>query len=94
MNGLIAETDSILKAVLLILNNIYKHTTDIGDEIVLTRYLLNIVGHLVVVPSNPEEYQFAIAFAVLNLMKKKVWNPQSGLEQTRVYAALINYLGS
>jgi len=50
LNGLIAETDSLLKGVLATLNENWdqKRIVFVGDT------LLNLLGLLIVVPSNPE----------------------------------------
>ena len=91
MNGLISETDSIIKAILLILNAQYKNNQDLEGEAKLTEHLLNIIGFLVIVPSNPDSY-FDTTLAVMNLMEKKTWNKQSVLNRVKIYIALFNYL--
>lgn len=93
MNGLISETDSIIKAILLILNAQNKNNQDLEAEGKLTEYLLNIIGFLVVMPSNPDNH-FESTFAILNLMDKKVWNNKSVLNRVKIYVALFNYLST
>lgn len=91
MNGLISETDSIVKAILLILNSRNKNNQDLAVENKMTEYLLNIIGFLVVMPSNPDNH-FESVMAILNLIEKKVWNSKSVLSRVKIYVALFNYL--
>jgi len=91
MNGLISETDSIIKAILLILNNQYKNNQDIEAEERLTEHLLNIMGFMVVMPSNPERY-FENTEAIMNLLTKKTWNKKSIYNKVKIYIGLFNYL--
>jgi flagellin-specific chaperone FliS len=80
LNGLISETDSIIKAILLILSSKYKNNQEIEGEEKMT-------------PSNPDNH-FDIIQAILNLMEKKVWNSKSVYRRVRIYIALFNYLCS
>lgn len=93
LNGLISETDSIIKAILLILSSKYKNNQEIEGEEKMTEHLINIIGFLVIAPSNPDNH-FDIIQAILNLMEKKVWNSKSVYRRVRIYIALFNYLCS
>ncbi len=92
MNGLISETDSIVHALLLILNAQYKTAESYAQDERLTTHLLNVIGLLVVVPSNPEAYYFTSAQAILNMVGKKQWQRESLFLKTKVMCGLINYL--
>jgi CRISPR/Cas system-associated endonuclease Cas3-HD len=91
LNGLISETDSIIKAILLILNSKYKNNQDVEAEEKMTEEILNVVGFLVVVPSNPDNH-FDLTYAIMNLMEKKEWNRRSVYRRVKIYIALFNYL--
>lgn len=91
MNGLISETDSIIKAILLILNSQYKNNQDPEAESKMTEHILNIIGFMVVMPSNPDDY-FENTKAIQTLVSKKVWNKKSVYNRVKIYIALFNYL--
>lgn len=91
MNGLISETDSIIKAILLIINAQFKKTTDVEDEERMTEHLLNLLGFLVVVPSNPDNY-FENIYGIMSVMEKKTWNKKSMLSRVKIYIGIFNYL--
>lgn len=91
MNGLISETDSIIKAILLILNSQFKNNTEEEADEKFTEHLLNVIGFLVVVPSNPDNH-FELVHAIMNLMTKKQWNKKSVFSRVKIYVALFNYL--
>uniref|UniRef100_A0A7S3KFV3 Uncharacterized protein n=1 Tax=Euplotes crassus TaxID=5936 RepID=A0A7S3KFV3_EUPCR len=93
MNGLISETDSIIKAILLILNAQYKNNQDLEAEAKMTEHLLNVIGFLVVMPSNPENH-FEATYVIMNLIEKKVWNNKSVLNKVKILVALFNYLST
>jgi uncharacterized spore protein YtfJ len=93
MNGLISETDSIIKTILLILNSQYKNNQDKEAEEKMTEHILNIIGFLIVMPSNPDNH-FETTYAIMNLMEKKVWNKKSVLNRVKVYVALFSYLST
>ena len=59
INGLISETDSIIHATLLCLSSQHKKYADKEGDQKLTTHLLSIIGHLMLVPSNPEHYYFS-----------------------------------
>jgi len=58
---LIAETDSILQTTLSALHGQFKTSANLEDDQRLGSHLMNIIGMLVVVPSNPEKYYFQMA---------------------------------
>lgn len=93
-NGLISETDSIIKATLLCLNSQFKQTENYEQDAILTGHLLNIIGHLIVIPSDPEKHFFQTSMQIQNLIKKKQWQPGTVFLQIRLYCALIQYLAA
>lgn len=66
LNGLVGETDSLCKAVLATLfenfNPMYKELEK------MTEMVLNLLGFLVIVPSDPEKDFFALANGVINIL--------------------------
>ena len=52
VNGLIGETEALLKGVLMTLSNNFESNMDFLKS--ATSIILNMLGFLVVVPSNPE----------------------------------------
>ena len=93
MNGLISETDSIIKAIMLILNSKFKNVQDREADEKMTEHVLNIIGFMVVMPSNPDEY-FENTRAILILVEKKSWNQKSVYSRIKIYIGLFNYLCS
>lgn len=86
LNGLIGETDSLIKAILSTMDESFtlyaKRMTNIGQKIEITNgdnlvkmgeLLQSILGFLVIVPSNPENSYFQIVEAILNFLKKEEW---------------------
>jgi len=53
LNGLIGETDSLLKGVLATISDNFKDTPEDLERV--TQTVLQMLGFLVVVPSNPED---------------------------------------
>lgn len=52
VNGLIGETEALLKGVLMTISNNFESNIDFLKS--ATSIILNMLGFLVVVPSNPE----------------------------------------
>ena len=94
VNGLISEAESILKANLLTLNSQYKGHTSIEEDQILASHLLNTLGQLVVMPSNPEKYYFEMAGIVFNIVRKKEWNAEMLYERVNVMVGILNYIGT
>lgn len=67
LNGLIGETESLLRAVLATLSENFKDTP--MDLAYTTQVVLRMLGFLVVVPSNPEAHYFEIVEGIMQLMK-------------------------
>ena len=69
MNGLLGETDSLLKGVLATIDDNFdqKQINQVTDII------LNILGFLVIVPSNPETSFFQLVEGILSLLKNHEW---------------------
>lgn len=49
---------------------------------------------MVVIPSNPEKYYYQTTQVIMNLIKKKTWQPESLFIKVKLYCALVNYLSS
>jgi len=85
-NGLIGECDSLIKAILSTMDEHFsrdvREATSLGqkaESVLSTRLrktgelLQNMIGFLVVVPSNPENSYFQIIEAIMNFLKKEEW---------------------
>jgi hypothetical protein len=90
LNGLIGETDSLLKAVLATIDENFdqKHATKFGD------ILLQMLGLLVVVPSNPETNFFQLVEVMLNLLKNHEWGANNHYLRARIYTSMIGFLAA
>jgi len=90
LNGLIGETDSLLKAILSTIDENFdqKRSAGFGD------ILLQILGFLVLVPSNPETNFFQLVEVILNLLKNHNWGPQAHLLKVKMLTAIIGYLAA
>ena len=90
LNGLIGETDSLIKAILATIDENFKAIPIqfIGDV------LLQLLGLLVVVPSNPETSFFQLIEGVINLLQKPDWTTPTSLLKVRIFTQMINYLGT
>lgn len=69
MNGLIGETDSLLKGILATINDNF----DQKKVVIYADILNNMLGFLVIVPSNPETTFFQLVEGILNLLKDHEW---------------------
>jgi hypothetical protein len=69
LNGLIGETDSLVKAILATIDENFdqKSVQSIGDTI------LQLLGLLVIVPSNPETTFFQLAEGIVNILRNHEW---------------------
>ena len=69
LNGLIGETDSLVKAILATIDENFdqKRVQSIGDTI------LQLLGLLVIVPSNPETTFFQLAEGIVNILRNHEW---------------------
>ena len=63
LNGLIGETDSLLKGVLATISDNFKDTPENLERV--TQTVLQMLGFLVVVPSNPEDQYFQIVEGII-----------------------------
>ena len=90
LNGLIGETDSLLKAILATIDENFdqKRAGAFGD------ILLHILGFLVLVPSNPETNFFQLVEVILNLLKNHNWGPQNNLLKARILTSIIGFLAA
>lgn len=90
LNGLIGETDSLLKAILATADENFdpKRAGAIGD------ILLQMLGLLVIVPSNPETAYFQLVEGILNLLKNHEWGAQQHYLKARIYASIVGYLAT
>jgi hypothetical protein len=86
LNGLIGETDSLLKGVLATIDENFdeKKANQIGD------ILLNMLGLLVIVPSNPETSFFQLSEGIISLLKNhEIPNP---VLKAKIFAGIVSYL--
>ena len=90
LNGLIGETDSLLKAVLATIDENF----DIKKAHVFGDILLQMLGFLVIVPSNPEIAFFQLVEGILNLLKNHEWGAQSHFLKVRIFTSIIGYLAT
>ena len=90
LNGLIGETDSLIKAILATIDENFNanRIQFIGDVI------LQLLGLLVVVPRNPETSFFQLIEGIINLLKNHEWGNANNLLKVRIYTQMINYLGT
>ncbi len=89
MNGLISETDSLVKALISTLDeNMHGSPAFLNNACNLVQ---NLLGFLVLVPSNPEISYFQLAEGVINIAKNEFWESQPKMK-AKIYVALINYL--
>ncbi len=68
-NGLIGETDSLLKGVLSTMDENF----DQKKLPFMTDMFLNMLGFLIIVPSNPETTFFQLTEGILNMLKDHEW---------------------
>lgn len=109
LNGLIGETDSLLRAILATMDDNFtreaKKLTSAGQRIEanykeglakMGEVLQSILGFMVVVPSNPENSYFQIVEGILNFLKKDEWGTgeQSYTIQLKVLESCVRYLAS
>lgn len=90
LNGLIGETDSLLKGVLATIDENFdeKKAEETAD------ILLNMLGFLVIVPSNPETTFFILVEGILSILKNHEWGKQGHLLKAKIHIAIINYLST
>lgn len=69
LNGLIFEVDSLLKGVLATIDENF----DIKKIPFISDMLLNLLGFMVFVPSNPETSFFYLTEGILNMLKDHDW---------------------
>ena len=93
LNGLIGETESLLRGVLATLSENFKDTAQ--DLAYTTQVVLRMLGFLVVVPSNPEAHYFELVEGIMQLMKIHQWTSDKGeLLQCSIYMNIVRYLAS
>ena len=90
LNGLIGETDSLLKGVLATIDENFdpKRVSFYSD------ILLNMLGFLVIVPSNPETSFFQLVEGIMSLMKNHEWGMANSLLRAKIFVAIVNYLAT
>jgi len=93
MNGLIGETDSLIRAALQQLDENFD--PKIEGLLFIVEQVLHMLGFLVIVPSNPEEGFFQIVEGIVQLIKLHDWSADASSElQVRIYAGCVSYLAS
>ena len=109
MNGLIGETDSLFKAILTTmdegLTKLHSKLTSSGKKIEVEggnqlekigETLRNMLGLLVLVPSNPEGQFFQIVNGILNFLQKEEWGTSPLVQgiKVKVLDSCVRYLAS
>lgn len=93
LNGLIGETDSLLKAMLSTLDEHFEDNLPGLEK--TTRRVLSALGFMVIVPCNPEDQFFQLAEGMIQLIKLHNWEKdEHNLLGCRIYAGIIRYLAS
>ena len=90
LNGLIGETDSLIKAILATIDENF----DQKRIPIIGHIILELLGLLVIVPSNPETNFFQLAEGVVSIMRNHEWGNQNNFIKARIWLAIINYLGT
>jgi hypothetical protein len=90
MNGLIGETDSLLKSVLATMDESF----DTKKAEANCDIILNFLGFLVLVPSNPETSYFQLVEGILNLLKDHEWGNSGYILKARILCGIIGYLSA
>lgn len=107
LNGLIGETDSLMRAILTTMDEQFNieavknsqtgKKTDVKILYKMGETLQSMLGFLVLVPSNPEgQGFFQIIDGILNFLKKDQWGTSeaSFAIQVRVLDGCVRYLCS
>ena len=93
LNGLIGETDSLIKAMLSTLDEHFD--ASLPGLAKLAQRVLSALGFMVIVPCNPEDQIFQIAEGMIQLIKLHDWTAdEHNLLRCRIYAGIIRYLAS
>ena len=69
LNGLIGESDSLMRAILSTINDNFDQKKIIETADILN----NVLGFLVIMPSNPETSFFILVEGILNILKDCEW---------------------
>jgi len=91
LNGLISETDSLLKGILATIDENWEA---LRNKQYVADLLSNVLGFLVVVPSNPETSYFQLMEGVLTIIKDREWPQGSEQMRVRLYLNGISYLST
>ena len=93
LNGLIGETDSLLKGMLATIDENFEENLAFLD--MTTQSVLNALGFMVMVPENPDSDFFQVAEGFIQLIKMKNWAADEHMMlQVRIYEGVVKYLAS
>ena len=93
LNGLVGETDSLLKAMLATIDENFDSSMAGLEK--TTQNVLCALGFMVIVPCNPEDQFFQIAEGIIQLIKLHDWSAdEHRLFRCRIYAGIVRYLAS
>lgn len=109
LNGLIGETDSLLRAILATMDDNFTREVErikksgkrveaeLKDNLYkMCEILQSILGFMVVVPSNPENSFFQIVEGIINFLQKEEWGKteDSYTIQLKVLESCVRFLAS
>lgn len=93
LNGLIGETDSLLKGMLACLDENFEENHDYLE--MTTQSILSALGFMVMVPCNPDDDFFQVPEGFIQLIKMHNWAAdEHNLLKIRVYDGIAKYLAS
>lgn len=93
LNGLIGETDSLLKGMLACLDENFEENHDYLE--MTTQSILSALGFMVMVPCNPDDDFFQVPEGFIQLIKMRNWAAdEHNLLKIRVYDGIAKYLAS
>ena len=93
LNGLIGETDSLLKGMLATIDENFEENVAFLE--MTTQSVLSALGFMVMVPCNPDDDFFQVPEGFIQLIKMHSWAAdEHGLLQIRIYDGIAKYLAS
>lgn len=93
LNGLIGETDSLLKGMLLTLDENFEEKREYLE--MTTENVLAALGFMVMVPSNPDDQFFQVPEGFIQLIKMHNWGADEHDQlKIKIFAGIIRYLAS
>lgn len=93
LNGLIGETDSLLKGMLLTLDENFLADYDYLEMTIQS--VLSALGFMVMVPCNPDDQIFQIPEGFIQLIKLHDWSAdEHHILKVKMYVGIVRYLAS